>query len=196
MANACGGDLTIDHVLQEVTWLLPASKTDPQAKGVRRTLGCLCGVPGLPCPFHLALDHTVWLASFAASNGLALSEVPLFPAASCKHVLKSAMISTFESAALKCGLDIRGPSGNKLFGGHSLRVTGAQALARVGLDVNKLRILARHSGDMILRYVADVPLSSIRSDLGLTSLAAGGRPGDDIKKLKASVDKALRRISA
>ena len=64
------------------------------------------------------------------------------------------------------------------------------------MEINKIRILARHSGDMILRYVADVPLISIRSDLGLASPAAGARSGDDLKKLKAAVDKALRRVSA
>ena len=40
LANARRDDLMINHVTLEVTWLLPASKTDPQVKGVRRTLGC------------------------------------------------------------------------------------------------------------------------------------------------------------
>ena len=37
----------------------------------------------------------------------------------------------------------------------------------MGIEVNKIRILARHSGEAILRYVADAPLKSLRSDLGL-----------------------------
>ena len=40
--------------------------------------------------------------------------------------------------------------------------------AALGIDVNKIRILARHSGETIMRYVADAPLRSLRSDLGLT----------------------------
>ncbi len=41
------------------------------------------------------------------------------------------------------------------------------------MEVNKIRILARHSGDQILRYVQDTPLRTLRVDLGLT----GSRPG-------------------
>jgi hypothetical protein len=41
------------------------------------------------------------------------------------------------------------------------------------MEVNKIRILARHSGEQILRDVQDSPLRNLRADLGLT----GGRPG-------------------
>ncbi len=57
------------------------------------------------------------------------------------------------------------PDGLRLFGGHTARVTGAQTFAAAGLEINKIRILARHSGDTILRYVADVPLRTLRADL-------------------------------
>ena len=59
------------------------------------------------------------------------------------------------------------PDGLRLFGGHTARVTGAQTFALAGLEINKIRILARHSGDTILRYVADVPLRTLRADLGI-----------------------------
>ena len=42
------------------------------------------------------------------------------------------------------------------------------ATAAIGIDVDKIRILARHSGETIMRYVQDAPLRSLRSDLGLT----------------------------
>jgi hypothetical protein len=65
-------------------------------------------------------------------------------------------------------------TGIRTFGGHSARVTGAQALAAVGVEINKIRILARHSGEAILRYVADSPLKSLRADLfTLTARSAG-----------------------
>jgi len=38
------------------------------------------------------------------------------------------------------------------------------------MEINKVRIMARHSGDTILRYVSDAPLESLRADLGLESL--------------------------
>ena len=39
----------------------------------------------------------------------------------------------------------------------------------MGVEVNKVRILARHSGDAILRYVAEAPLKSLKADLGWRS---------------------------
>ena len=46
-------------------------------------------------------------------------------------------------------------------------MTGAQLLAALGLEVMKIRIFARHGGDTILRYVAEAPLRTLRSDLGI-----------------------------
>ena len=54
--------------------------------------------------------------------------------------------------------------------GDAPRVTGARVLAAGGMEVNKIRNIARHSGDTILRYVADAPLKSLRTDLGLRSI--------------------------
>ena len=65
--------------------------------------------------------------------------------------------------------------GMRRFGGHTPRVTGAQAYAVLGIEVNKIRILARHSGDTILRYVADAPLRSLRTDMGLPSAGRSAR---------------------
>ena len=44
-------------------------------------------------------------------------------------------------------------------------LAGAQVLAAAGVEVNKLRILARHSGDTILRYAGEAPLAALRLDL-------------------------------
>ena len=37
---------------ETVTWHLPASKSDPEAKGVARTHGCCCGAQDWACPAH------------------------------------------------------------------------------------------------------------------------------------------------
>ena len=50
---------------------------------------------------------------------------------------------------------------------HTARVTGAQTFAALGIEINKVRLMARHSGETLLRYVADAPLRSLRTDLGL-----------------------------
>ena len=50
---------------------------------------------------------------------------------------------------------------------------------------------------MILRYVADAPLSSIRSDLGLAPLAAFGRSSyEEVREFKRALDGALQRLSS
>jgi hypothetical protein len=88
---------------------------------------------------------------------------------------RAAVIATFEAIGSLLGQPLITESGIRAFGGHTARVTGAQALATIGIDVNKIRILARHSGDTILRYVADTPLRSLRADLfTLTARSAVG----------------------
>ena len=85
------------------------------------------------------------------------------------------MLSTFEALGNMCGQPTLTETGVRAFGGHSARVTGAQTFAALGLEINKVRLMARHSGDTIMRYVADAPLRSLRVDLGLddpTSSAA------------------------
>ena len=76
------------------------------------------------------------------------------------------MVHTFELIGEQLGQPITSSAGLRLFGGHSPRVTGAQLFTALGVEVTKIRILARHSGDAILRYVAEAPLKSLKSDLG------------------------------
>ena len=78
--------------------------------------------------------------------------------------------------------------GLRLFGGHTPRVTGAQVLAAVGIEVNTIRILARHSGEAILRYVAEAPLRSLRADLGLGSLPGGNPTRATLYAKRFSID--------
>ena len=77
------------------------------------------------------------------------------------------MVLTFEQLGTACGQPLLSDEGLRLFGGHTPRVTGAQTYVALGVEVNKVRVLARHSGDTILRYVQDAPLRSLRADLGL-----------------------------
>ena len=175
--------------------MAPSSlKSDPDALGVRRTLGCLRGVPGFPCPFHIAALHLAWLEAEVLSRGLTLAELPLFPAADWCTVSKTDMVATFEAAATMCGMPLVSDKGARLFGGHTLRITGARAYARIGLEVNKIRILARHSVDVILRYVADVPLQSMRIDLGL-SAASHSAPPPDTRRVERQLARAFSHLS-
>ena len=46
-------------------------------------------------------------------------------------------------------------------------MTGAHLFAALGIEVNKIRLLARHSREAIMRYVAEAHLRSFRACLGL-----------------------------
>ena len=83
---------------------------------------------------------------------------------------KTKVVEAFEALVKLCGRPIVNSDKLRLYAGHSARVTGAQILAAHGIDVNKIRILARHSREAILRYVADAPPKTLRADLGLPRL--------------------------
>jgi hypothetical protein len=100
---------------------------------------------------------------------------PIVPAVGGGAPSKIAVVATFEALGKLLGQPLFSATGIRLFGGHSPRATGAQALAASGVEINKIRILARHSGETILRYVAEAPLKSLRADLGI--IAARSIPG-------------------
>jgi hypothetical protein len=187
-------DWTFDHALLEVSWNLTASKSDPKALGTLRTWGCLCSTPSLPCPYHLAVSQHTWLAGFARVLGLEVSELPLFPSIAGLHCQKASVVATFEHLAVCCDQPLLSSAGLRLFGGHSARVTGAQSLAALGIDIQKLRILARHSGDAILRYVGESPLRSITSDVASSS-AGPPRPSQLAASQLARVHELLTEQS-
>ena len=53
------------------------------------------------------------------------------------------MTATIRAAALHLGSDLVSPDGTERVSGHSLRVTGAQGLARLGLDAWSIQLLGR-----------------------------------------------------
>ena len=124
----------------------------------------MCGHAIIPCPYHMAIRHVVWLATSGFAND---ADAPLFPSAAGKVPSKASVVLTFEALGVKCGQPILTETGVRAFGGHTARVTGAQTFAALGLEINKVRLMARHSGETIMRYVADAPLRSLRTDLGL-----------------------------
>ena len=167
VAGACVSHWSFDHSAREVTWLLPASKTDHMALGVSRSWGCLCGIGSLPCPYHLAATHYKWVRDQCVSFSARADDFPLFPTVTGEVADKEAVVQSFEAIASALDEPLYTPDGVRRYGGHSARVTGAQSLAAHGVEVLKIRILARHSSDAIMRYVADAPLKALRQDLGL-----------------------------
>ena len=117
------------------------------------------------CICHLwagGLNNTV-----APPSLLDVDDVPVAVNASVIAASKEAMVETFEALATQCGDSLRTANGIRKFGGHIARVTGAQALTGCGIDVEKVKILARHSSDAMYRYVREAPLTTFKQDLGL-----------------------------
>ena len=74
---------------------------------------------------------------------------------------KHLVVKFIEHVAMKLGLPIVSPAGTNLYGGHSLRVSGAPWLAKSGVPLPLIQLMARWSSDVIARYVADTPLDTI-----------------------------------
>lgn len=153
----------LDAVDMELTWSLLFSKTDRLALSTKRTWGCLCGLEGFFCPYHLAREHLDWLRSTSSATPAS----PLFPTDAGGFASKASVVDTFEALGSTMGQPTVNDTGLRLFGGHTPCVKGAQILTAMGVAINKVRILACHSGDTIIRYVAEAPLKSLRADLGL-----------------------------
>ena len=94
----------------------------------------------------------------ADEQGYAVDEtlkLPMFPTEQYETASKTKVVETFECIAIRTGEVLLNNEGMRLFGGHTVRVTGAQTLAAHGIEIAKIRILARHSSDAIMRYVAE-----------------------------------------
>ena len=199
LSATCVKHVTVNHTEQTVTWLLTASKTDPQAHGVTRTWGCLCGESTLPCPYHTVELVLRSVGQYSDAHGLSPEDrlnLPMFHDGTGCPPTKARVVATFEALALQCNLPLFTSEGLRLYGGHSARVSGSQDLASAGVEVAKIRIFARHSGDTILRYVADAPLAAIRSDLGLSKAkpATKGLQDTSTKKMQTQLDRLTAMV--
>jgi hypothetical protein len=168
-ANIRVDHVTIDAKEQMVQLLLPVSKKDPRAVGCSRAWKCLCRA-GEPweetrhdCPYHAATQQ---LARLRMRFGSPLpADLPLFPTEDGQPVARAAVIAALEATVQAYGDPIMQPNGSRLLGGHSFRVTGAQQLAALGVDVIKIMVLARWAGESVLRYVRDAPLDNLPDEV-------------------------------
>ena len=125
----------------EVTWFLPASKNDQAALGYSRRLRCSCSSHAksrgelAKCIVHVLLGHMHFLkfrfASRWGKDGPSW-DLPLFPDNSGSVVAKAAMVESIRRASAHLGVPDSSPDGSERVTGHSLRVSGAQGLIRLG----------------------------------------------------------------
>ena len=149
-----------------VSCSLPASKTDQKALGVTRTHGCLCTVrPDPLCPAHAAWDQARRLRLLLKLNVMDSlpSDLPFFPNAELRETTKEAVASTLEAAAEKLAVPKATPDGSERISGHTLRVTGAQGMARCGIDVWAIQLLGRWGSAAVMKYVREAQLEAAAS---------------------------------
>ena len=169
VAFARAAHVTLCSQTSKATLALPVSKKDPQAVGCARSWDCICKSasshqgPRPDCPYHALMGQ---LGLLCQQFGEPLPEgLPLFPTECGGTVAKTAVVAMLEATVLAYGAPVVGPSGARLYGGHSFRVTGAQKLSALGVDTTKIMVLARWAGESVLRYIRDAPLANLTAEV-------------------------------
>ena len=153
-----------------------------------RTLHCCCEVVGLSsCPVHCLWDHLCFLErTFPAKfvGGHPVWDLPLFPTAEGTVASNNSMAKTIVHAAHKLNVPLAAPDGSERVSGHSLRVTGAQGLARLGWDLWAIQLHGRWQSDVVKHYVRDAHLS--------TGVGGGGL--EDPLTLELVVQRVIQKL--
>ena len=180
-----------------VTWHLPASKSDPTAIGTSRTHGCSCaGRPTAACPVHAIWDQLLVLQKtfplrWSREKGFDW-DLPLFPDARGRAVEKEAMSDSIRAAAVFLGVPLSSPDLAEQVTGHSLRATGAQGLARAGVDEWAIQLLGRWGSKAIRSYTRQAALD--RSATWARQAVANPR-GDQLEALQLDESKMRALIA-
>ena len=198
-ALAARRDIHINTVTSTVTWHLPVSKTDPAALGCERTWGCTCTLPDKPhrsCAYHAALRQLALLDKKFGNN----PDMPLFPTVDGKVVDPQRMVELVDAIAELCGETVLDEHGNRRFGKHSWRTSGAVFLTSLGLDTYKVQLLARWASPLVVHYCKLAPLRALTSEFKAaanrqlkSSDGAGSKSVDD-KLLKMIDEKVVRHL--
>ena len=115
------------------------------------------------CPWHAAERHLVRLSQHPAKKPGAF--FPLFPGEDGMVISKYKTNLHLRAALTTAGINttLTDASGHvhELFGGHSLRVAGAQFLAAAGVEVSLIQLLGRWSSSAVERYTQQAALSVV-----------------------------------
>ena len=141
--------------------LLPASKKDPNACGVIRTVECMCGVVAV-CPSHCLQQYVGQLAALGDALGMDSDALPLFPNPR-GEALKKHQVVDMARDIVKGYLPDLPEETVRRFSGHTFRITGARHFAELGMDPLTIAIHGRWSSNAILTYLSEAPLQCMRS---------------------------------
>ena len=122
---------------------IAASKNETRAKGAKRRHGCAC-------PSPLCLVNAA--RKLKASRQGAEDSDPLVVTTEGRGVTKDEMTHELRTFAAWLG------DGEEFITGHSMRVTGAQRLALVGVSENQIRLFGRWASGAMLLYTREALL--------------------------------------
>ena len=105
-----------------------------QSQQLPAVLAALCEIISHSCAAH-------FLIRSEARHLLKTS--PFFPTRKGGVCTKEAMTETFCAAARTLGVPLESADGSEYISGHTLRVTGAQGLAGLGLDLWAIQLFGR-----------------------------------------------------
>ena len=201
LASASSVTLSWTGSTPSVSWRLPVSKTDPKALGTSRVHGCSCtssSSPSTSCPAHAVWDQLLLLQRrfprrfSGPSNAMGLRQpdrdLPLFPTAEGGVCDKESVTATVRAAGRMLGV-VEPADGTEQLSGHSLRVTGAQGLARLGVDLWAIQLIGRWGSDTVKNYVRGVQME--RS----AAWAAGAAKRMELEAVVANLVSELRSSS-
>ena len=136
-ANVLVGHVRIDGGGSKVTLTIPKSKTDQQAAGTTRTLGCCAKTScARHCPVALAIRAL-------AERPNAKETETLFPDHQGKALTKLQLVTSWVK-----NLD-------ENMSGHSARRAGAMLYTRMGVDVQTIGFMGRWKSSAVFRHVEE-----------------------------------------
>ena len=162
MAAARASHLRVDSF--EVFILIPTYKTDTFGKLTERSLKCTCRIRRHPmCPYHAAVRHLARLHRWGMEDGS--HSYPLFPETDGTTPSKAKMVEAIRTVISQTGQALERPDAQgrplQRFGGHSLRVAGAQMLAASGVPLQLIQLLGRWTSLAIQRYTQESALAVV-----------------------------------
>ena len=161
-SNAKLSHLTL--IGDEVQLTLPLHKTDSYGRLTTRSLRCCCRIRrSTLCPWHAAERHLVRVSLHRHLRGG--DQFPLFPTEEGRTPSKYLVINAFRKLISELGIPIDriDPQGRSVarFGGHVMRVPGAQMLASGGIHIQLVQLLGRWSSQAIERYVQESHMTQV-----------------------------------
>ena len=147
--------------------------------------------PTSECPFHTLLSHVQQLEDHFGAETVCDS-FPLFPDEHGNTVQGDKIVELVDVLATKSGEALVTKEGQRRFGKHSFRSTGAVFLSGLGIELMKIQMMARWASAIITHYTRLAPLKSITADFKRAVLRAGRDPKQPAIEDKRA-DKILKK---